>query len=54
MSDNEDFVRCDMCGRTAHVWIRFCALCGLDYCDQCKMTHDAQHGFVAEAMGEEP
>lgn len=52
MSDLEDFQQCDMCGRTSHVWIKFCTLCGLEYCDQCKMTHDAQHEFIAEAMGE--
>lgn len=54
MADLDDFQTCDMCGATSAIWIRFCTLCGLDYCDRCNLAHSAQHEFVAEAMGELP
>lgn len=53
MADLEDYQICDMCGTRRFKWARFCALCGIDYCEQCEMTHAAQHEFVAEAMGED-
>ena len=51
MADHEDSQSCDTCGRTSAVWIKFCTICGLDYCDACELTHAAQHEFVAKAMG---
>lgn len=46
---------CDICGRRVAELetLRFCTLCGVDYCDWCKLTHNAQHEFVAEAIGED-
>lgn len=51
--DHDDINQCDMRGKPdTERRLRFCSLCGIDYCDGCKMTHDAQHEFVAEATGE--
>lgn len=51
MADSEDYQQCDMCGASSGVWIRFCEVCGFDYCDRCKLSHDAHHEFIEEAIG---
>lgn len=48
---HDEEIQCDMCGRMAALWTRFCTVCGVDYCDQCEMTHQAQHEFAVEAQG---
>lgn len=43
---------CDMCGkRKPEREVTFCKVCGVDYCADCKYTHDAQHEFAKEAQG---
>lgn len=42
---------CDMCGkRKSAGQVAFCLICGVGYCSDCEMTHDAQHEFVEEVM----
>lgn len=47
---DEDYQQCDTCGVTSNVWIRFYKTCGLDYCDRCKVAHDAHHEIVEEVV----
>lgn len=37
----EGFLDCDFCGKAVRT--RFCTLCGVDYCDGCRVTHATVH-----------
>jgi hypothetical protein len=51
MACHEETIECDMCGEDNTLWTKFCTVCGIDYCENCKLTHDAQHEFAVEAQG---
>jgi hypothetical protein len=42
---------CDLCER--FVEVKFCMTCGVDYCADCRLTHDAMHEEVKEILGSE-
>lgn len=51
MACGEDFMTCDICNDSNPLWSKFCTICGLDYCNNCEMTHSANHEFATEAQG---
>jgi hypothetical protein len=48
-----DQLVCDVCGGY-NLRTRWCELCGVDYCDDCKLgAHEAMHELLAEQDGDD-
>jgi hypothetical protein len=45
--EDEDMT-CVFCGKSP---TKFCTACAIEYCEECRMTHQANHEFIVEAMG---
>lgn len=47
MAEIEEDINCDLCNEYQPV--RFCEVCGIDWCKRCEITHNEVHREVGEA-----